>query len=89
MTERYIDRHELAGLLGVSVRTVYAWQCEGMPSELWGQRMRRFQPSACVAWLQSRRKVCENDGNEKVPPATVQVRAAETAEGSTAVCAGA
>jgi len=49
--ERYVDRRGLATLLNVHVSTVDRWVRDGMPSETWGRRMRRFLPSRCLAWL--------------------------------------
>ena len=54
MLERYVTAAELAELLGVSLRTVKAWTSEGMPSESWGMRVRRYQPSAAIAWARNR-----------------------------------
>jgi phage terminase Nu1 subunit (DNA packaging protein) len=53
--ERYVDRKELAALMGVSVPTITRWVRAGMPSETWGLRVRRFQPSVCIAWARERR----------------------------------
>ena len=52
--ERYVNRKQLAELLGVSVSTVDRFVRAGMPSDRWGPRMRRFLPSRCVAWLRER-----------------------------------
>jgi hypothetical protein len=49
--ERYVDRRGLATLLSVHVSTVDRWVRDGMPSETWGRRMRRFLPSRSLAWL--------------------------------------
>jgi len=53
--ERYVDRSELARILGVSVATVDRMVREGMPSETWGMRARRFLPSAALEWARTRR----------------------------------
>lgn len=54
--EAWLPRQELADLLGVSVSTIDRWHKQGMPSVLWGRRIRRYRPSQCVAWLNS---VCD------------------------------
>lgn len=53
--ERYVGRLELAELMGVSVATVDRLVADGMPSETWGRRTRRFRPSVALAWARSRR----------------------------------
>jgi phage terminase Nu1 subunit (DNA packaging protein) len=52
--ERYVTAAELAELMGVSVRTVKQWTSDGMPSETWGMRARRYLPSEAAAWARSR-----------------------------------
>jgi hypothetical protein len=55
--ERWVDRRELARLLGVSVSTIKRWHGEDppIPSESWGmKRTRRYLPSACITWAQGR-----------------------------------
>lgn len=52
--ERYVDRKQLADLMGVSVDTIDRMVREGMPSETWGLRARRFKPSAALAWARAR-----------------------------------
>lgn len=54
--ERYVDRRELAALLGVSVSTVDRLVKEGMPSVTWGRRTRRFKPSVAIAWASDPRR---------------------------------
>lgn len=53
-TERYIDRQELADLMGVSVDTVDRLVRAGMPSVKWTARTRRFKPSVALQWARSR-----------------------------------
>jgi phage terminase Nu1 subunit (DNA packaging protein) len=53
--ERYVTRAELARLMGVSESTVKRWQRDGMPSETWGLRSRRYLPSRCTAWVRTNR----------------------------------
>jgi phage terminase Nu1 subunit (DNA packaging protein) len=53
-TERYVTASELAELMGVSIRTVKAWTRDGMPSETWGMRARRYLPSEAIAWARAR-----------------------------------
>lgn len=53
--ERYVGRAELARIMGVSVATVDRLVAEGMPSETWGVRARRFRPSVALAWARARR----------------------------------
>ena len=52
--ERYVDRKELAELMGLSVKTIDKLVREGMPSETWGMRVRRFLPSRALAWARER-----------------------------------
>ena len=52
--ERYVDRRELAVLMGVNVRTIDRMVRDGMPSESWGLRARRFRPSVALAWASTR-----------------------------------
>jgi len=53
-TERYLTRAQLADLMGVSVKTVDRLVAEGMPSETWGLRSRRFLASRALAWARTR-----------------------------------
>jgi predicted DNA-binding transcriptional regulator AlpA len=55
--ERYVTRAELAEIMGVSVPTIDRMVREGMPSETWGMRARRFRPSIALAWARARRRV--------------------------------
>lgn len=52
--ERYVTRFKLAQIMGVSVATIDRFVSEGMPSETWGIRTRRFLPSTAVAWARTR-----------------------------------
>jgi phage terminase Nu1 subunit (DNA packaging protein) len=52
--ERYVDRRELARIMGVHVNTVDRLVKAGMPSETWGVRARRFRPSIAIAWARAR-----------------------------------
>lgn len=52
--ERYVSRRQLAAQMGVSVATIDRWVGEGMPSETWGIRARRFRPSLAIAWARGR-----------------------------------
>jgi excisionase family DNA binding protein len=51
--ERYVTREQLADLMGVSTDTIDRMVKEGMPSETWGRRTRRFRPSVAVAWARA------------------------------------
>jgi excisionase family DNA binding protein len=53
-TERYLTRAELAELMGVSVKTIDRLVAQGMPSETWGLRSRRFLASRALAWARTR-----------------------------------
>jgi hypothetical protein len=53
-SEPYVDRKQLASIMGVSVATVDRMVRAGMPSETWGLRSRRFKPSLALAWAQER-----------------------------------
>jgi excisionase family DNA binding protein len=47
--ERFVDRKEMAAILGVSLRTLDRMIAERrVPSVTWGTRTRRFRPSAVV-----------------------------------------
>ena len=48
--ERYVDRRQLALMMGVSVATIDRMVAKGMPSVTWGRRTRRFRPSAAMSW---------------------------------------
>ena len=53
--ERWVDGVELARIMGLSHSTIKRFRKDGMPSENWGMaRTRRYQPSKCIAWAQSR-----------------------------------
>jgi excisionase family DNA binding protein len=53
--QRFIDAHELAQVMGVSERTIARMVREGMPSERWGRKVRRFYAPACIEWARNRR----------------------------------
>ena len=52
--ERYLTRVQLAEVMGVGVATIDRMVAEGMPSETWGIRARRFRASAALAWARER-----------------------------------
>ena len=52
--ERYVTRAELAAIMGVSLPTIDRMVRDGMPSETWGMRARRFRPSVAIAWARAR-----------------------------------
>jgi hypothetical protein len=52
--ERYVTQGELAELLSVSLSTVKRWTRDGMPSECWGLRVRRYLPSQALEWAHAR-----------------------------------
>ncbi len=52
--ERFIDRQELAELMGVSVDSIDRLVREGMPSVTRGKRTRRFRASTAIAWASAR-----------------------------------
>lgn len=67
--ERYVDARELAGLMGVSTRTVARMVAAGMPSETWGMaRTRRYLPSEAMAWAQERVRMRPEPGRNITPP---------------------
>jgi phage terminase Nu1 subunit (DNA packaging protein) len=49
-----VSRADLARLMGVSVKTIDRMVREGLPSETWGRRTRRFLPSEALAWARTR-----------------------------------
>jgi hypothetical protein len=55
--ERYVSRQRLADMMGMSVRSIDRMVADGMPSENWGMRTRRFLPSAALRWAQQRSAV--------------------------------
>jgi phage terminase Nu1 subunit (DNA packaging protein) len=55
--ERAVDAQELAAIMGVSVRTIKRWTAEGMTSEDWGIRVRRYYPSEAIAWCEQRARM--------------------------------
>ena len=52
--ERYVTRAELARMMGLSVATIDRMVAEGLPSETWGRRSRRFRPSVAIEWARAR-----------------------------------
>lgn len=54
--EPYLSRKQLAKRLGVGLTTVDKLVKEGLPSETWGLRTRRFQMSKVSAWLRERER---------------------------------
>jgi hypothetical protein len=52
--ERWMTRHELAAHLQISLKTLDALVAEGMPSETWGRKMRRFSLVEVEAWRRGR-----------------------------------
>lgn len=54
--ERWVNRRELAQIMGVGERTIARFVSEGMPSESWGLRARRFLPSECIRWARERQR---------------------------------
>lgn len=52
--ERYVTRVELARIMGLSVATIDRMVADGLPSETWGRRSRRFRPSVAIAWARTR-----------------------------------
>lgn len=53
--EPYVTRERLAEMMGVHVNTVDKLRKQGMPSETWGLRARRFKPSVAIAWARAHR----------------------------------
>jgi phage terminase Nu1 subunit (DNA packaging protein) len=51
--EAYVTRARLAEMMGVHVNTVDKLVKQGMPSETWGLRARRFRPSVAIAWARA------------------------------------
>ena len=54
--EPWVTRKQLAEIMAVDVRTIDNWIREGIPSETWGMRARRFQVSRAVAWARARER---------------------------------
>jgi hypothetical protein len=53
-TERWVTRAELAAHWRISLKTLDALVVEGLPSETWGRKMRRFNLAECEAWRRGR-----------------------------------
>jgi hypothetical protein len=51
--ELYVSRDRLAEIMDLSLRSIDRMVMLGMPSETWGLRVRRFQPSVALAWAQT------------------------------------
>lgn len=51
----FVTKQELCRELRLSPSTVDRLIREGLPSETWGLRVRRFQVSVAKAWLRNRR----------------------------------
>jgi phage terminase Nu1 subunit (DNA packaging protein) len=54
--ERYVDRQQLADIMGVSVATIDRMVAKKMPSVTWGRRTRRFKPSTALAWARAQER---------------------------------
>lgn len=54
--ERYVTRQQLADIMGVSMKTIDRMVRDGMPSETWGLRSRRFLASHALAWARTRQR---------------------------------
>ena len=54
MPEAYVDRREMARIMGVSIATLDRLVRDGLPSVTWGRRTRRFLPSEALAWANDR-----------------------------------
>lgn len=52
--EHYVTRAQLAEIMHLSVATIDRMVAEGLPSETWGLRSRRFRPSRAIAWARTR-----------------------------------
>jgi phage terminase Nu1 subunit (DNA packaging protein) len=53
--EAYVSAQSLAMLMGVSKQTIGRWTQEGMPSETWGTKLRRYRPTEAMAWARQHR----------------------------------
>lgn len=49
-----VDQETLAEIMGVSPRTIRAWQADGMPAE-GDRRRRRYDTRACIEWAAANR----------------------------------
>ena len=54
--ERYLTRQQLAEVMNLSVKTIDRMVRDGMPSETWGLRSRRFLASRALAWARTRQR---------------------------------
>ncbi len=71
IAEPYLDARTLAQLMGVSLSTVRRWDREGMPSENWGLRLKRYQLSRSKQWAAQRRRL-KTSGSARVAAATAE-----------------
>jgi excisionase family DNA binding protein len=55
--ERFLDRGEMAAVLGVHPATLDRMRRRGCPSYRWGRRTVRFLASEVTAWL----RACDGD----------------------------
>ena len=51
----YLTRAQLGAELQVSGRTIQRWEREGMPTEVWGVRLRRYRVDLVRRWLEQRK----------------------------------
>ena len=72
--ERYVDARRLAELMDVSVTTIKRWTADGMPSQTWGMRVRRYRPSEAMQWAARRSRV---GGRERTVNAPREPRSKE------------
>jgi phage terminase Nu1 subunit (DNA packaging protein) len=78
--EPYVDAGRLAEAMGVSTRTIKRWTAEGMPSETWGQRTRRYRLSECIAWARAR-EASRVSADETKPARRMTTASAPTSQG--------
>jgi hypothetical protein len=65
--ERDVSRKQFAEQLSVHPSTVDRWVRDGMPSETWGLRIRRFLPSRALAWLREREYAAPTTSSAPAP----------------------
>jgi phage terminase Nu1 subunit (DNA packaging protein) len=80
MSERFVTAAELAREMGVSLRTVRRWTAEGMPSETWGMRVRRYRPSEAIAWARTAADGTISGNHSSRPAQLMTARVPDTEE---------
>ncbi len=52
--QRYVDRQEMARILGIHPSTLDVMRKQGCPELRWGRRIVRFHPPSVIRWVGDR-----------------------------------